>query len=139
MKKTIKKKAIKIYLSPDTEDRLRKHCDESKIQYSSFVERIINEFFDDTDDHGMILKKMDRMTYLIRNQQAIGHIHFEAFGLWLRYYFLHTADIPEEGKLAAWTDGNLKYSKFMDYLIRHIEDGHKWKDEFIEPIYKGDL
>jgi hypothetical protein len=138
MKKNIKKNPIKIYLSPDTENRLRAHCDENKLQYSALVERIINEYFDDTDDHGMILKKMDRMTYLIRQQEQVNVLQFEAFGLFLKYYLMHTIDIPEEGRNSAWIEGCSKYVHFMEYLKKHVGDGHKWLDEFIEPIFKGD-
>jgi hypothetical protein len=131
----MKKRQITIHLSESTNSRIRKHCEENGIQYSAFAEKALSEYFDKKDDAGLILKKIDRQTYLLRQIQAIVQLLFEAFGLWLRYYFLHTADIPEDGKLAAWTDGNLKYSKFMDYLKRHIEDKHRWMDEFIQPLF----
>lgn len=136
MKEKKEKKIRSLFvLSPELHKKIHEHCEENGIQYSAFAEKVLFEYFDKTDDSGMIMKKIDRQTYLLRQIEAMTQLHFEGFGLWLRYYFFHTIDIPEEGKAAAWLDGNSKYVRYMNYLKKHIDDKHRWMDEFIQPLF----
>jgi hypothetical protein len=143
-KKVIPKKkpeagvAVHPYLSADLNQKLRLHCAEKGYSISGFIEQVLCDYFDELHDKDSVLKKLDRQYHKFESIDSNTKVLGEAFGLFLRFYFSHTVDLPEDEKRPAWISGGDKYMKFVEYLKKNMLDGRRFIDEFVEPVADSD-
>jgi hypothetical protein len=135
---TTKRRNIHPYLSPDLYRRFKLYCTQNGVTETSVVEDALNQYLDEKNDVGSILKKLDRQVRSIAKLDNQVGILAEAFALYMQYWFAHTPEIDEDAKPLANMEAKRRYSAFVDFLAKRIGTGSRFTDEIVKDAL-GDI
>jgi len=134
---TTKRKNIHPYLSPELHSRLTKYCAQRGATVTSVVEEALNQYLEEKDDTGSVLKQLQRQSRnLMKVDNQVG-VLAEAFSLFLQFWFAHTPELREEEKSAASLDAKRRYHDFVEFLIKRIGTGSRFSDEILKESLDG--
>ncbi|MGD0680212.1 MAG: hypothetical protein ABSC94_32950 [Polyangiaceae bacterium] len=117
-------------LSLELRARLTKYCAASGISERTIIEDALRKYLDGTDDTALLLRRFDR----IERAQARDHrdleLLSEAFGRYMRLWFLtHAPNTAEAGKAAGRAGAETQYRHFARHLGEHFKQGHRFIDD----------
>lgn len=134
---TTKRKNIHPYLSPELHSRFTKYCNQRGVTATSVVEEALNQYLEEKDDTGSVLKQLQRQSRSIMKVDNQVGVLAEAFSLFLQFWFAHTPELQETEKSAASLDAKRRYHDFVAFLVKRINTGSRFGDEILKESLDG--
>jgi len=134
---TTKRKNIHPYLSPELHSRFTKYCNQRGVTATSVVEEALNQYLEEKDDTGSVLKQLQRQSRSIMKVDNQVGVLAEAFSLFLQFWFAHTPELQDEEKSAASLDAKRRYHDFVTFLVKRIGTGSRFSDEILKESLDG--
>jgi hypothetical protein len=132
MKSKPRKAQIHPTLPLETFTRFKRLCTLKGLTEGAVVDAALLAFLDDTRDKTLILQQLQKLNRAVlrleRSMEAMG----EALGIYVRYWFSHTPQIPEGQKEDAALLGKRRYHKYCESVATSIGLGHRFIDDFFQ-------
>jgi len=130
----MKRKNIHPYLSPELYEQFKAYCKRVSPTESSVIESALKEYFDDSKDMNLLLRRLDRIgRYLNRLERDI-NATAEALAVYVQLWFAHTPRIGDNEKDAARQEAWNQYQKFVDYVANQMAGGHRFIDDLVQDV-----
>ena len=130
----MKRKNIHPYLSTELYEQFKAYCKRVNATESSVIESALKEYFDDSKDMKLLLRRLDRIgRYLNRLERDI-NATAEALAVYVQLWFAHTPRIGDNEKDAARQEAWNQYQKFVDYVANQMAGGHRFVDDLIQDV-----
>jgi hypothetical protein len=110
-------------------DRLAKYCAASGIAERAVIEEALEQYLSGTCDRDAYLARFERIAAAMADDRREHELLSEAFGFFVRYWFVHTPAIPEAGKAAAVSSAAARYKRFAEHLGEQFAEGHRFRDD----------
>jgi hypothetical protein len=117
------------YVDGELGRRLDQFCAATDVTESAVVAAAIREYLDGTSDATLVLRRLDRLgRALARNQRDV-ELLSEAFAVFVRLWFAHTPNIPEESKGSARASAESRYKRFAEHVAEQFSGGRRFLDD----------
>jgi len=117
-------------LSVELRARLTKYCAASGISERTIIEDALRKYLDATDDTALLMRRFDRVDRALARDHRDLELLSEAFGRYMRLWFLtHAPNTAEAGKAAARGAAETQYRQFAQHLGEHFKQGHRFIDD----------
>ena len=117
-------------LSVELRARLTKYCAASGISERTIIEDALRKYLDSTDDTALFLRRFDRVEHALARDHRDLELLSEAFGRYMRLWFLaHAPNAAEAGKAAARGAAETQYKQFAHHLGAQFTQGHRFVDD----------
>ena len=117
-------------LSVELRARLTKYCAASGISERTIIEDALRKYLDATDDTALLMRRFDRVDRALARDHRNLDLLSEAFGRYMRLWFLtHAPNTAEAGKAAARGAAETQYRQFAQHLGEHFKQGHRFIDD----------
>jgi hypothetical protein len=114
-------------LSLELRARLTKYCAASGISERTIIEDALRKYFDAADDTQLLLRRFDRVERALAHDHRDLELLSEAFGRYMRLWFLaHAPSGGEAGKAAARGAAEMQYRQFAQQLGAQFVQGHRF-------------
>lgn len=124
------KSQIRSWLSRDLRNRVRLYAARRGATESSVVEAALNQHLDhEYTDRALLLRRLNRVDRQISTVQRDFDLLSQAFGVFVQVWFAHTPQIPEVGRSAAEQTALKRYRRFVEHVVRQLEDGARFARE----------
>jgi predicted transcriptional regulator len=127
-----KKQRLSVYLHPDLKRRLADFAERRGQSDSLIAEAAIASFLSpDADERkeAATVKRLDRIDRTIQRLERDVGIANEAFALFIRFWLISTASLPDTVQAAARAKGGERYDKFLVALGRRLANGPRLRQE----------
>jgi hypothetical protein len=126
-------------LSVELRDKLAKYCAASGISERTVIEDALQKHLGNESDIELLLRRFD----LIKSDMARDHrdleLLSEAFGRYMRLWFVAHAPSPgEAGKAAPRAAGEVPYRQFAQHLGTQFKQGHRFIHDLPAEAFAGD-
>jgi len=131
MSKTIRRGRVRLlpYVQPELAARLDKFCAASDATESAVVGAAIQQYLDGTSDATLLLRRLDRLGRALDRDHRDIELLSEAFAVFVRLWFAHTPNIPEDEKKLARTSADSRYRRFVEHVIEQFSGGRRFLDD----------
>jgi hypothetical protein len=117
------------YVDGELGRRLDQFCAATDVTESAVVAAAIRQYLDGTSDATLVLRRLDRLgRALARNQRDV-ELLSEAFAVFVRLWFAHTPNIPEESKGSARASAESRYRRFTEHVAEQFSGGRRFLDD----------
>jgi hypothetical protein len=113
-------------LRPDLRARLARYNAANGLSERVATEQALTKHFEGSDDRALLLRRLDRVDEALAHDRRELELS-EAFGRYLRLWFLAHAPATEAGVLNA---AEAQYQLFARHLAAHFSKGHRFSDDF---------
>jgi hypothetical protein len=105
---------------------------------SAVVQEAVLKHVDRTSQTTLLLKELDKLGRA--NARAHRDLEFlmEAFAVWVKLWFAHTASIADDGKDHARRTAEVRYSQFIKKVAQQFADGRYFLDELSDRVREQD-
>ena len=129
----VRRVRVSARISVAIRDRLSKYCAASGISERAVIENALRQYLEGSSDSALILRRLDRLQVLVGRDHRDLELLSEAFGLYMRAWFLaHSPSVAESKSLRA---GEGAYKAFAQHLGERFSAGHR----FVDDLPKGSM
>src|SRR5690606_29083833 len=95
------------------------------LSVSGIVAAAVSAFLSPADDGSeLVTKRLDRLSRQFERLERDQTILIETMALYVRYYLMASAPIPESHQAAARAQGQARFAQFVEQLGRRLGRGH---------------
>ena len=117
------------YVEGALAERLEQFCAATDVTVSAVVVAAIRQYLDGTSDAALYLRRLDRLGRAVARSQRDLEFLSEAFAVFLRVWFAHTPNIPDDGKKAARANAEGRYKQFVEHVAEQFSGGRRFLDD----------
>jgi hypothetical protein len=129
----VRRVRVSARISVTLRDRLTKYCAASGISERAVIENALRQYLEGSSDSALMLRRLDRLQVLVGRNHRDLELLSEAFGLYMRAWFLtHSPSVAESKTLRA---GEGAYKAFAQQLGDRFSAGHR----FVDDLPKGSM
>jgi hypothetical protein len=122
-------------VDPDLADRVDRFCGAMGLSESALVKSALDQYLDGTGDAALLLRRLDRLGRAAARSQRDLELLSEAFAVFIRLWFAHTPNIPEDAKRGARMNAESRYQQFVQHVAEQFSGGRRFLDDLPhEPI-----
>src|SRR5580698_2911690 len=92
---------LQSYVDPATADRVDRFCAAMGMSESALVKSALDQYLAGTSDAALVLRRLDRLGRAVERNQRDLELLSEAFAVYIRLWFAHTPNVPEDAKRGA--------------------------------------
>jgi hypothetical protein len=96
---------------------------------SFVVQAALRQYLDRTDDKTLLLGQLARLRRACDRTQRDLEIHMEAFAVYVKLWFAHTPQIPDNAKDSARREAESRFVQFQEYLVEQFQGGCRFVDD----------
>ena len=123
----VRRVRISARISVSVRDRLTKYCAASGISERSLIENALRQYLEGSSDSALMLRRLDRLSVALSRDHRELELLSEAFGLYMRAWFLaHSPSVADSKILRA---GEGAYKAFAQHLGERFSAGHRFVDD----------
>jgi len=124
----VRRVRVSARISVSVRDRLTKYCAASGISERAVIENALRQYLEGSSDSALMLRRLDRLQALVGRDHRDLELLSEAFGLYMRSWFLaHSPSVAESSK--AMRVGEGAYKAFAQHLGERFSAGHRFVDD----------
>jgi hypothetical protein len=125
-------------ISVSVRDRLAKYCAASGISERAVIENALRQYLEGSSDFALLLRRLDRLDRELARDHRDLEVLSEAFGRYLRLWFVaHAPGAAESGKAAARAGAESAYKKFAEHVGEQFRLGHRFLDDLPREALEG--
>jgi hypothetical protein len=126
---------LQSYVEPALADRVDRFCGAMGMSESALVKSALNQYLDGTSDAALVLRRLDRLGRATARNQRDLQLLSEAFAVYIRLWFAHTPNVPEDAKRGARMNAESRYQQFVQHVAEQFSGGRRFLDDLPhEPI-----
>jgi hypothetical protein len=126
---------LQSYVNPPLADRVGRFCAAMGISESALVKSALEQYLDGTADATLVLRRLDRLGRAGARTQRDLELLSEAFAVYIRVWFAHTPNVPEDAKPGARRHAEGRYQQFVQHVAEQFSGGRRFLDDLPhEPI-----
>lgn len=92
-----------------------------KINVTSLVRIALKEYLNkDITDRELTSINLQKLTKRIEKLEDLIQLLLEQNNFFIRTWFAHTPELPDEYKITAWKNSNERYEKYMQSFNKHL-------------------
>ena len=131
MTKAVRRGRVRLapYVEATLAERLEQFCAAAGATESAVVAAAVRQYLDGTSDTALLLRRIDRLGRALARHQRDLELLSEAFGVFVRLWFAHTPNIPEEGKTSARAHAESRYRQFVQHVTEQFSGGRRFIDD----------
>ena len=131
MTKLVRRGRVRLqpYVDVEVSKRLDRFCAATDSTVSAVVLAAVRQYLDGTSDATLVLRRLDRLGRAVARSQRDLEFLSEAFAVFLRVWFAHTPNIPEDSKKAARANAEGRYKQFVEHVAEQFSGGHRFLDD----------
>jgi hypothetical protein len=112
---------IKPYVTPEARQLLKTYCLAKRVTESLVVEDALREFFADTRDSVLLMRRLDRNDRnLERARKELGLLA-ELVASFVRVWYAHTPALQPADKDAAQRAAKRRYDQLLDHVAERVK------------------
>ncbi len=96
---------------------------------SSVVQAALRQYLDRTDDKILLLRRINQLGRACDRTQRDLEIHMEAFAIYVKVWFAHNPQIPDNAKDSARREAESRFAQFQEYLVEQFQGGRRFVDD----------
>jgi len=116
-------------IDPELGERLATVAAARRTSEQALVETALRQFLDGTRDGALILRQLDRQGREQQKTHRDLRLLAEAFAIFVKIWFAHTAPVPEDGKRAARLLAESRYKQFVEHVTEEFARGKRFFDD----------
>jgi hypothetical protein len=120
---------LQSYLDEGLARRLDQVCAATDVTKSVVVAAAIRQYLDGTSDATLVLRRLDRFGRALARTQRDVELSSEAFAVFVRLWFAHTPNIPQESKGSARASAESRYQRFAEHVAERFSGGRRFLDD----------
>jgi hypothetical protein len=117
------------YVEGGLAQRLGQFCAATDVTESAVVAAAVRQYLDGTSDATLVLRRLDRLGRALARTQRDVELLSEAFAVFVRLWFAHTPNIPEESKGSARASAESRYQRFAEHVAEQFSGGRRFLDD----------
>jgi hypothetical protein len=117
------------YVDAPLAQRLVAVCAAHGVTESALVQAALLQYLDRTGDSTLVLRRLDRLGRAHARTQRDLELLSEAFATWVKLWFAHTPNIPEDQKPSARSSAQSRYKQFVAHLAEQFSQGTRFLDD----------
>lgn len=126
---------VQPYVPTELAKRLEAHCAATGVTESAGVTAALEQWLDGTSDKTLLLRRLDRLGRAIERVHRDEEFLSEAFSVFVRIWFAHTPNVPEDGRRVARASAEGRYGQFVQHVVQQFSGGRRFVDDLPqEPI-----
>ena len=131
MNKVVRRGRVRLqpYVDGELGRRLDQFCAATDVTESAVVAAAIRQYLDGTSDATLVLRRLDRLGRALAGNQRDVELLSEAFAVFVRLWFAHTPNIPEESKGSARASAESRYRRFAEHVAEQFSGGRRFLDD----------
>lgn len=132
---------VQPYVPAELAKRLEMHCAATGVTESAGVTAALEQWLDGTGDKTLLLRRLDRLGRALERLHRDEEFLSEAFSVFVRIWFAHTPNVPEDRRSAARASAEGRYRQFVQHVVEQFSGGRRFVDDLPhEPIaHDGEL
>jgi hypothetical protein len=97
---------------------------------TSFIVQVaLRQYLDRTDDKALLLQRLNRLGRAWDRTQRDLELHMEAFAIYVKLWFAHTPQVPEDAKDYARRTAESRFAQFQEYVVEQFQGGRRFVDD----------
>jgi hypothetical protein len=120
---------VQPYLDVAVAQRLAAFCAARGVTESGVVQAALVEYLDGTGDRTLLFRRLDRLGRANERTQRSVEVLSEAFGTWVKIWFAHTPQIPEDAKGPARCSAQARFKQFVTHVFEQFSGGKRFLDD----------
>jgi hypothetical protein len=133
-KERVQRHRIQPYLSKALAQRFVAYCAATATTESAVAEAAIAQYLDQTSDHTVLMRRLDRLNRAATRTQRDLDVLAEAFGTFVQIWFAHTPMIPSDAKSGARREAATRYQQFVDHVATKLGRGRQFIDDLVKDL-----
>jgi hypothetical protein len=131
MNKAVRRGRVRLapYMDATLAKRLVEFCAAAGATESAVVEAAVRQYLDGTSDAALLLRRLDRLGRATARHQRDIELLSEAFGVFVRVWFAHTPNVPEDGKKFASISAESRYTRFVQHVSEQFSGGRRFLED----------
>jgi len=123
----VRRVRVSARISVSVRDRLTKYSAASGISERAVIENALRQYLEGSSDSALMLRRLDRLQALVGRDHRDLELLSEAFGLYMRAWFLAHSPSVAESKTPHAGEG--AYKAFAQHLGERFSAGHRFVDD----------
>jgi hypothetical protein len=129
-KTKVRRVRISTRLSVELRAQLTKYCAASGISERTVIEDALSKHLHNDDNTALIVRRLDKIDRELAHARRDLELLSEAFGRYMRLWFMaHAPNAAEAGRAAARGGGETRYRQFAQHLGAQFKQGHRFVDD----------
>lgn len=120
---------LQSYVDSHVGQRLEAFCAANRVTESAVVQAAVLQYLDGTGDATLLLRRLDRLGRAGARTQRDVELLSEALATWIKLWFAHTPQIPDDAKASARASAHARFRNFVAHLAEQFSDGHRFLDD----------
>ena len=116
------------YVDAPIAKRLQAFSAATGITASAVVEAALGQYLDQISDAKLLMRRLDRLGRAQARAHRDVELLSEAFATWIKLWFAHTPQIPEDAKASARISAHARYRQFVTHLAEQMAEGSRFLD-----------
>jgi hypothetical protein len=125
-------------LSAPLRQQVSGYCAASGIAECSVFEAALRQYLDGTHDMALMMRRQDRLGRAMARMHRDQEVLSGAFVAFMRLWFAHTPNLPEEAREAAIASAEDRYKKFVEHVAERFSGGHRFLDDLPKEVIAND-
>ena len=85
----------------------------------------VSQYLDGASDISLLLRRLDRLGRALERIHQDLELLCESFAVFVRLWFAHTPNIPEDGRRAARASAESRYKQFVEHVSEQYSGGRR--------------
>ncbi|HEV3189559.1 MAG TPA: hypothetical protein VGY54_03635 [Polyangiaceae bacterium] len=120
---------LQSYVEPVVAERVDRFCAATGLSESTLLKSSVCQYLDGTSDLTLVLRRLDRVGRALERDHRDLEFLSEAFAVFVKLWFAHTARVPEDEKPAARKDAEGRYKEFVEHVLAQFSGGRRFLDD----------
>ena len=117
------------YVDAPIAKRLEALCAATGITESAVVQTALGQYLDQISDTTLLMRRLDRLGRAQARVHRDIELLSEAFATWIKLWFAHTPQIPEDARASARVAAQARYRQFVAHLAEQLAEGSRFLDD----------
>jgi hypothetical protein len=112
--------------------QLKAYCAATNTTETAVAEGALAQYLNGTDDHTILMKRLDRVSRQLDRMRRDNLVFLEAFATFVHTWYAYTPELPEEAKVSAKRQAARRFEIFIQCVVERLGNGHPFLDDLVK-------